>query len=137
MSVGMAQAASIKGNEITLRMGSGHPPFIIYVKTMSKFFAPKVKARVEKETKYKINFKEHYAGTVVKVFDTLEGVQDSRLDIGGWCVCFDDDKAMAMNLTYFVPFFSPDGNKNVQIMRRMRKEFPSSIRIARNATIKS
>jgi len=119
-----ANAYSLKGNEITLRMGSGHPPFINYVKFMDKFFGPKVKARVEKETKYKINFKGHYSGTIVKVFDTLEGVQDGRLDIGGWCVCFDDDKAMAMNITYFVPFGEPDGMKQVKTMARLLKEFP-------------
>lgn len=121
---GTANALSIRGNEITLRMGSGHPPFITYVKEMSKFFAPKVKARVEKETKYTISFKEHYSGTLVKVFDTLEGVQDGRLDIGGWCVCFDDDKAMAMNLAYFVPFSHPDGNQAVKIFRKIIEEFP-------------
>ncbi|MDH5750147.1 MAG: hypothetical protein OEY85_12630, partial [Rhodospirillales bacterium] len=121
---GTANAVSIKDNEITLRMGSGHPPFITYVKGMSKFFAPKVAERVAKETKYKIKFNEHYAGTVVKVSDTLEGVQDGRLDIGGWCVCFDDDKAMAMNLGYYVPFSSPDNNKAVKILRRIVTEFP-------------
>jgi len=119
-----ANALSIKDNNITLRMGSGHPPFINYVKSMSKFFAPKIVKRVAKETKYTIKFKEHYAGTVVKVFDTLEGVQDGRLDIGGWCVCFDDDKAMAMNLVYYVPFSDPDGNKAVKQLARLVEMFP-------------
>ncbi|MBL6959228.1 MAG: hypothetical protein ISR52_09620 [Rhodospirillales bacterium] len=129
MSIGgAANAVSIKGNEITLRMGSGHPPFITYVKEMSKYFAPRVVARVAKETKYKISFKEHYAGTVVKVSDTLEGVQDGRLDIGGWCVCFDDDKAMALNLSYFVPFGEPNGNKAIKVMRRVVDEFPGLTR---------
>ena len=121
---GAAGAVSIKGNEITLRMGSGHPPFITYVKEMSKFFAPNVAGRVAKETKYTIKFREHYSGTVVKVHDTLEGVQDGRLDIGGWCVCFDDDKAMALNLGYFVPFGVANGNVAVKVMRRIVDEFP-------------
>ena len=121
---GSAGALSINGNTITLRVGSGHPPFIMYVKQMSKFMLPKIKARVEKETKYKIRFREHYSGTVVNVFDTLEGVQDGRLDIGGFCVCFDDDKAMAMNLAYFVPFAHPDGNIAIKIFRRVINEFP-------------
>ena len=86
----------------SLRIGSDFT-FITYVKEVSKYFVPNVKKRVAAETKYKMNFKEH-AGTVVNVFDTLEGTQDGRLDIGAWCVCFDDDKAMAMNLTYYVPF---------------------------------
>ena len=119
-----AGALSINGNNITLRVGSGHPPFIMYVKQMSKFMLPRIKARVEKETKYKIKFRQHYSGTVVNVFDTLEGVQDGRLDIGGFCVCFDDDKAMAMNLAYFVPFAQPDGNVAIKIFRRVINEFP-------------
>ena len=125
MASGAADAVSIKGDRITLRMGSGHPPFITYVKEMSKYFAPRVKARVEKETEYKIRFREHYSATVVNVFDTLEGIQDGRLDIGGFCVCFDDDKAMAMNLGYFVPFSHPNSNVAVKIFRRVVEDFPA------------
>jgi TRAP-type C4-dicarboxylate transport system substrate-binding protein len=123
-----AQAASIKGNEITLRIGSGHPPFITYVKGMSKYFVPTVTKRVAAETKYKIKFRQHYAGTVVNVFDTLEGTQDGRLDIGGWCVCFDDDKAMAMNLPYFVPFSHPNAVVAYDIINKMVKKYPALVK---------
>ena len=119
------EAAKIKGNNITLRIGSGHPPFITYVKSASKFFVPNVKRRVAAETKYKIDFKEHYAGTVVNVFDTLEGTQDGRLDIGAWCVCFDDDKAMALNLGYYVPFGEPNAVKAGAIFAKIVKDHPS------------
>lgn len=125
---GTADAFSIRGDNITLRIGSGHPPFIQYVTQMNKFFVPTVVARVAKETKYTIKFQESYAGKIVNVFDTLEGVQDGRLDIGGWCVCFDDDKAMAMNLAYYVPFAHPDGNVNVKIFRELIKKFPEMIK---------
>ena len=121
---GVVNAASIKGNEITLRIGSGHPPFITYVKHMSKTFVPNVVKRVAAETKYKIKFKEHYTGTVVNVFDTLEGVQDGRLDVGGWCVCFDDDKAMALNLTYFLPFHHPNAIKNQALFNKLIAKHP-------------
>jgi len=121
---GTAGAVKIKGNEITLRVGSGHPPFITYVKAVSKYFVPNVVKRVAAETKYKMKFKEHYAGTVVNVFDTLEGTQDGRLDIGAWCVCFDDDKAMAMNLTYYVPFHEPNAIKNQKIFAALAKKHP-------------
>ena len=121
-----AQAASINGKNITLRVGSGHADNITYVGQIGKFFIPRVVDRVAKETDYKIKFREHYAGTVVNVFDTLEGTQDGRLDIGAWCVCFDDDKAMGMNLTYFVPFHHPDATVNIKIMRHTRNTRPSS-----------
>jgi TRAP-type C4-dicarboxylate transport system substrate-binding protein len=120
-----SQAASVKGNNISLRIGSGHPPFVTYVKSASKYFVPNVKRRVAAETKYKIKFKEHYAGTVVNVFDTLEGTQDGRLDIGAWCVCFDDDKAMALNLGYFVPFGEPNAIKAGVVFAQVVKDHPA------------
>jgi len=114
----------MKDNEITLRMGSGHGELVTYVAFMKNQFAKNVSERAAKETKYTVKFNHHYGGSLVKVFDTLEGVQDGRLDIGGWCVCFDDDKAMALNITYFVPFGEPDGRKNQKVMLRLLKEFP-------------
>ena len=124
MFSGAASAYSKNGNEITLRMGSGHSDLVTYVAYMKKQFADHVSERAAKETKYKVKFSHHYGGSLVKVHDTLEGVQDGRLDIGGWCVCFDDDKAMALNITYFVPFSDPNGNKQVKILSRLIKEFP-------------
>jgi len=125
MLSGAAGAVSIKGDKITLRIGSGHPPFITYVKEVSKYFAPRVVARVKKETKYTLRFREHYSGTVVNVFDTLEGTQDGRLDIGAFCVCFDDDKAMGLNLGYYVPFSHPNANVATKIMRRIVDTYPA------------
>jgi len=124
MLSGSAWAYSQNGNEITLRMGSGHGDKVTYVEYMKDQFAKRVSERAAKETKYKVNFKHHYAGSLVKVHDTLEGVQDGRLDIGGWCVCFDDDKAMALNITYYVPFGNPDGVAQQKVMTRLIKEFP-------------
>jgi TRAP-type C4-dicarboxylate transport system substrate-binding protein len=121
---GTAEAVKIDGNNITLRMGSGHPDFLTYTKFMKVYFAETVAKRVAAETKYKIKFQQHYFGKIVKVHDTLEGVQDGRLDIGGWCVCFDDDKAMAMNLGYYVPFGEPSAVKALKSFRRVVDEFP-------------
>jgi C4-dicarboxylate-binding protein DctP len=119
-----SEALSIKDNEITLRIGSGHPPFITYIKQFKKVLIPRIMERAAKETKYTVKFKEHYAGQIVNVFDTLEGVQDGRLDMAGWCVCFDDDKAMAMNLMYFVPFQHPSAVVQRNIGRKILAQFP-------------
>lgn len=119
-----AHAYSIKGNEITLRIGSGHPPFLTYIVQLQKVFIAKVKERVEKETDYTIKFNEHYSGSVVNVFDTLEGIQDGRLDIGGWCPCFDDDKAMGLNAPYFVPFSHPNAVKAREVGKKLLEAHP-------------
>lgn len=119
-----SHALSIKDNKITIRIGSGHPPFITYIKQFKKVLIPRIMERAAKETKYTVKFREHYAGTVVNVFDTLEGVQDGRLDMGGWCVCFDDDKAMAMNLPFFVPFQHPSAVVQRNIGIKLLAQFP-------------
>jgi len=119
-----AHALTMKGNDITLRIGSGHPPFITYIKQFKAVLIPRIVERVKKETKYTIKFREHYSGTIVNVFDTLEGIQDGRLDLGGWCVCFDDDKAMAMNLPFFVPFQHPSALVQRNIGRKLLAQFP-------------
>src|ERR1044071_819459 len=74
---------------IRLRIASGHPPANTYVNLMQNFFVPEVTKRVAAKTKYKVEFIEGYGGAMVKVADTLEGVQAGIIDIGGYCFCFE------------------------------------------------
>ena len=67
-----------------LRIASGHPPANTYVALMQSFFVPEVTKRVAAKTKYKVEFVEGYGGAMVKVADTLEGVQSGIVDIGGY-----------------------------------------------------
>ena len=78
----VAQAEDIK-----LRIASGHPAANTYVNLMQNFFVPEVTKRVAAKTKHKIEFIEGYGGSMVKVADTLEGVQSGIIDIGGYCFC--------------------------------------------------
>ena len=71
--------------DITLRIGSGHPPGVVYAGLMIDYFQPELKRRVEERTDHTINFVEGYSGSIVKVTEVLEGVQDGILDIGGFC----------------------------------------------------
>ena len=50
---------------------------------MQTFFVPEVSKRVAARTKHKVEFVEGYGGSMVKVADTLEGVQSGIIDIGG------------------------------------------------------
>ena len=69
--------------DIKLRMASGHPAVNTYVNLMQTFFAPEVTKRVKERTKHTLEFIEGYGGAMVKVNDTLEGVQTGIIDIGG------------------------------------------------------
>ena len=69
-------------DDIKLRIASGHPAVNTYVNLMQTFFVPEVSKRVAATTKHKIEFVEGYGGSMVKVADTLEGVQSGIIDIG-------------------------------------------------------
>ena len=78
-----------QAEDIKLRIASGHPAANTYVGLMQNFFVPEVTKRVAAKTKHKVEFIEGYGGAMVKVADTLEGVQSGIIDIGGYCFCFE------------------------------------------------
>ena len=69
---------------INVRIASGHPPTVVYAGLMKNFFQTELKKAVEAKTSHKINFIEGYSGSIVKVFDTFEGVQNGVADVGGF-----------------------------------------------------
>lgn len=124
----MSAFAPASAENFTLRIGSGHNPGPVgYVKMMRDFFVPQVTERVAARTDHTIEFVEGYSGTIVGVFETLEGVQDGVVDIGGFCVCFEEDKTAAMNVTYFLPFTTPDPRVSVQVLNNLIDEFPQIV----------
>lgn len=117
--------AAIAEHTITLRIGSGHPSApVAYVDSMENFFVPEVVKRVAARTEHKVRFIEAYAGTVASVFETLEAVESGVLDIGGWCQCFEPTKALGMNISYFLPFTTPDAMVQVKVLRQLLTEHP-------------
>ena len=89
-TLGFATTSSAK--EIVIRIGSGHPPTVVYAGLMKDFFQPELKKAIEARTDHTVKFIEGYSGSITKVFDTLEGVQNGVLDIGGFCFCFEASK---------------------------------------------
>ncbi|HSM41740.1 MAG TPA: C4-dicarboxylate ABC transporter substrate-binding protein, partial [Afifellaceae bacterium] len=53
-------AGPAMSEEITLRIGSGHPPGVVYAGLMQNYFQPELKKRVEERTDHTINFVEGY-----------------------------------------------------------------------------
>lgn len=109
----------------TLRIGSGHPTGpVAYAYQMENFLAPEITKRVAERTDHEVRFISAYAGTVAKVHETLEAVQNGILDIGGYCVCFETTKAKALGVSYFVPFSTPDVRVDVRVVRQLLGEYP-------------
>ncbi|MCC7486725.1 MAG: C4-dicarboxylate TRAP transporter substrate-binding protein [Burkholderiales bacterium] len=114
-----AHAADIK-----LRIASGHPPANTYVDLMQSFFVPEVTKRVAARTKHKVEFIEGYGGAMVKVADTLEGVQSGIIDIGGYCFCFEPSNLPLHAFQVMLPFGTMDPEVSVKLARAVYDKVP-------------
>ncbi|NQV55616.1 MAG: hypothetical protein HQ503_07135 [Rhodospirillales bacterium] len=126
-AVGSALSLSAPANSKTLniRIASGHPPTVVYAGLMKNFFEPELKKAIEAKTSHKVNFIEGYSGSIVKVFDVLEGVQNGVVDIGGYCYCFEASKLKMHAFQIMLPFGTMDPVQSVAIAGKIYEQFPS------------
>ncbi|MEW6332949.1 MAG: C4-dicarboxylate TRAP transporter substrate-binding protein [Thermodesulfobacteriota bacterium] len=109
---------------IRLRIASGHPPANTYVRLMQDFFVPEVTKRVAAKTKYKVEFVEGYGGAMVKVADTLEGVQSGIIDIGGYNFGFEPSNLPLHPFQIMLPFGTMDPVMSLKIARTVFDKVP-------------
>lgn len=124
----LSYANTAFSDEITLRVGSGHPiGLLAYTETAHSFFAPELKKRVEERTDHTIRIQELHAGAVANVTEILEATRDGLLDIGFASLIFEPSNAFLHNFTLFLPFGTPDGHKATQAGRATLEAFPELI----------
>lgn len=117
-------ATAANAEDIKLRIASGHPAANTYVNLMQNFFVPEVTKRVAAKTKHKVEFIEGYGGSMVKVADTLEGVQSGIIDIGGYCFCFEPSNLPLHAFQVMLPFGSMDPETSVKLARSVYDKVP-------------
>jgi C4-dicarboxylate-binding protein DctP len=117
-------ATSAKAENIRLRIASGHPAVNTYVNLMQTFFVPEVTKRVAERTSHKIEFIEGYGGSMVKVADTLEGVQSGIIDIGGFCLCFEPSNLPLHAFQVMLPFGTMSSQTSVKLARSIYDQVP-------------
>lgn len=110
--------------DIKLRIASGHPAVNTYVNLMQSFFVPEVTKRVAERTKHKVEFIEGYGGSMVKVADTLEGVQSGIIDVGGYCFCFEPSNLPLHAFQVMLPFGTMNPVTSVKLARAVYDKVP-------------
>jgi TRAP-type C4-dicarboxylate transport system substrate-binding protein len=120
----VAVAAPAYAENIKLRIASGHPAVNTYVNLMQNFFVPEVTKRVAARTKHTVEFVEGYGGSMVKVADTLEGVQSGIIDIGGFCFCFEPSNLPLHAFQVMLPFGTMSPEKSVKLARAVYDKVP-------------
>ncbi len=109
---------------IRLRIASGHPAANTYVALMQNFFVPEVTKRVAARTKYKVEFVEGYGGSMVKVADTLEGVQSGIIDIGGYNTGFEPSNLPLHPFQVMLPFGTMSPIMSAKLARAVYDKVP-------------
>lgn len=110
--------------EIKVTVVSGHAPVLLWVKELHDSFIPAVDAELAKTGKYKIVWNEAYGGTLAKVGEELEAIQNGLADTGvAWSV-FDAAKLPLQNVTLFTPFLNADIVSPVEIIEELQREIP-------------
>lgn len=120
----LAVTAPVSAEDIKLRIASGHPAVNTYVNLMQTFFAPEVTKRVKERTRHTVEFIEGYGGAMVKVNDTLEGVQTGIIDIGGYCFCFEPSRLPLHAFQVMLPFGTMSPDKSVKLARAIYDKVP-------------
>jgi len=115
----MATSHVARADRITLRIASGHAPGVVYAGLMKDFFEPELKSRVESRTEHTLNFIEGYSGSIVKVAESLEGVQNGIVDIGGFCYCFEPSNLPLHAFQTMLPFGTMDPTVSLQIAQEV------------------
>jgi TRAP-type C4-dicarboxylate transport system substrate-binding protein len=116
--------ATAEAQTITLRIASGHPPAVVYAGVMKDYFQSELKKRVEAKTKYKINWVEGYGGSIVKVYETLSGVRDGIVDIGGFCFCFEPANLPLHAFQVMLPFGPVDPIDSLRVAQDVYAKVP-------------
>jgi TRAP-type C4-dicarboxylate transport system substrate-binding protein len=124
ISVAVFTAAASAQEAVRLRIASGHTPGIPYVEQIQKFFVPEVTKRLAAGGKYKVEFVEGYGGAMVKVFDTLEGVQSGIIDIGGYCFCFEPSNLPLHAFQVMLPFGTMSPVMSLKIAQGVYAQVP-------------
>ncbi|MEZ5714091.1 MAG: C4-dicarboxylate TRAP transporter substrate-binding protein [Paracoccaceae bacterium] len=99
--------APARADDISVTLVAGHPPVFRWVKHASQTFIPAVDAALE-GTGHHITWSEQYGGSLAKVGDELEAVEEGLAEIGLVSSLFDPAKLSPQNVTYFTPFVSSD-----------------------------
>jgi len=120
----LATGGTALADRITLRIATGHPPGVVYAGLMKDYFQPELKSRVEARTDHTLNFIEGYSGSIVRTSETLEGVQNGIIDIGGFCYCFEPSNLPLHAFQVMLPFGTMDPTVSLRIAQDVYREVP-------------
>jgi TRAP-type C4-dicarboxylate transport system substrate-binding protein len=126
LAVGLGGASvALSQQTINLTLASSHPTTWLPINLMANFFKNNIDEELKKGGKYRINWKEAYAGTLFKLQDTMESIRDNIADIGYVGSVFEADTMPLSNVTFYTPFTCGDMGIVTRALDRLVLELPA------------
>lgn len=119
-------APGIARAQQTLRVtiGASHPLNNIFVGMMKEVFQVEVDKRLA-GSKYRIEWREAYGGTLYKFQETLSAVRDNIVDVGWVGSVFEPAAMPLQNVTYYSPFATDNLPLVISIIDQLHEKIPA------------
>jgi TRAP-type C4-dicarboxylate transport system substrate-binding protein len=127
LSVALMATPAFAQQKIGLTVAAGQPPAALpSLALVGKFFIPEVDKRIkEANLDVQIQWKEAYAGSLLKPYQMLDGIKDGLADIGFVPTIFFPDKLPLEQITLVAPFLTTDIELLDRVMNRLHKTIPA------------
>jgi TRAP-type C4-dicarboxylate transport system substrate-binding protein len=121
----LAAPAIVRAQQnVRVTIGASHPLVNIFVGQMKETFQAEVDKRLA-GTKYRIQWREGYGGTLYKFQETLSAVRDNVVDVGWVGSIFEPSAMPLQNVTYFSPFATDNLPLVISTMDQLHAKMPA------------
>jgi TRAP-type C4-dicarboxylate transport system substrate-binding protein len=118
-------AAPVSATTVKFTVVSAAPPQVTFVKVTRENWIPEINKRLaESGQDFKIEWIEAHSGTVAKVNEVLEAVEDGIGHVGLILKNFEESKLPLEQYFYMAPFAMHTSKQMVEIDTSMRKKLP-------------
>jgi len=130
VAIALSATSALAQQTISLTVAAGQPPTALpSLALVGKYFIPEVNKRIkDAKLDVTIQWKEAYAGSLLKPYQMLDGVKDGLADIGFVPTIFFPDKLPLENITLVAPFLTTDIVLLSRVMNKLHEtmsEFPA------------
>ena len=122
----LAASAASAQQKISLTVAAGQPPAALpSLALVNTLFIPEVNKRIKAANlNVEIDWKEAYAGSLLKPYQMLDGIKDGLADIGFIPTIFFPDKLPLEAISFFVPFLTSDPAVMTRIVNTLHEKLP-------------
>jgi TRAP-type C4-dicarboxylate transport system, periplasmic component len=125
-AVALMATSAFAQQKISLTVAAGQPPAALpSLALVGKYFIPEVNKRIkDAKLDVAIDWKEAYAGSLLKPYQMLDGIKDGLADIGFVPTIFFPDKLPLENITLVAPFLTTDLGLLSRVMNKLHETIP-------------